>query len=108
MRESASACGWCRPPESLARLARPETVESLQALRAESATRASRIRDGVGRQGLRLLNESGALGIIQSSWSEGWGVVRIEDALRGWEIPLVALSCEDYGLVYRLAERRGG
>ena len=25
----------CRPPESLARLARPETVESLQALRAE-------------------------------------------------------------------------
>ena len=94
----------CRPPESLARLARPETVESLQALREENATWASRFIDGMGGQGAGLLNESGALGIIQSSWSEGWGTFRIEDALTGLEIPDIALSCEDYGLVYRLAE----
>ena len=94
----------CRPPESLARLARPETVESLQALREENATWASRFIDGMRGQGVGLLNESGALGLIQSSWAEGWGVFRIEDALTGLEIPDIALSCEDYGLVYRLAE----
>ena len=95
----------CRPPESLARLARPETVESLRALREENETWASRYRDvRRGTGSTPSYAESGALGIIRSSWAEGWGTFRIEDALSGLEIPDIALSCEDYGLVYRLAE----
>ena len=45
----------------------------------------------------------GAAGIIRSQWSEGWGVNKIFGT--GTErTPLLDLSCEAYGLVYRLAE----
>jgi hypothetical protein len=47
--------------------------------------------------------QAGALGILTSRWSNGWGVNKI---FRGMtqSVPSIDLSCEDYGLVYRLAE----
>ncbi|MEP7324394.1 MAG: peptidase M28, partial [Gemmatimonadota bacterium] len=40
-----------------------------------------------------------------STWSAGWGVTKIFNA-RTRRVPTLDLSCEDYGLVYRLAENR--
>ena len=45
----------------------------------------------------------GALGIINSLWTKGWGVNRIF-GVSNEKIPVVTLSCEDYGLVFRLTE----
>jgi carboxypeptidase Q len=50
-----------------------------------------------------LLEEAGALGLVHSIWSQGWGAYRIFDT-RTAQIPAVTLSLEDYNLVYRLAE----
>ena len=43
----------------------------------------------------------------QRLWSEGWGVDKIFDA-ETRTIPHVQLSCEDYGLVFRLAAEQPG
>ena len=50
------------------------------------------------------LENAGALGIITNTWSAGWGVDKIFNA-RTTKVPTLDLSCEDYGLVARLAER---
>lgn len=49
------------------------------------------------------LEEAGAAGIVTSMWATGWGAERIFGA-QTQSIPTVSLSCEDYGLVARLAE----
>lgn len=49
------------------------------------------------------LERAGAVGILTSRWSEGWGVQKVFSG--GTErVPTLDLSCEDYGLVFRLAQ----
>ncbi len=114
----------CRPFQSLekvgyskldwtSKLARPETVERLLALREENEGWLSRkMNEVVGRKmddaGAweafeRLIDEAGALGIISSHWSRGWGTFSAWSVTPDLRYPVVNLSCEDYGLVYRLA-----
>jgi carboxypeptidase Q len=50
-----------------------------------------------------VLEAAGALGIVTSLWSQGWGTYRIFDT-KVQAIPSVTLSLEDYNLVFRLAE----
>jgi carboxypeptidase Q len=49
------------------------------------------------------LEKAGAIGIIQSRWSEGFGANKIFSA-NTTEISVVDLSLEDYGLLYRMVE----
>jgi hypothetical protein len=63
--------------------------------------------NGGGRLGRRL-GEAGALGIVTSKWeNNGWGTRRVFGDLRQ-VVPAIDLSCEDYGLVFRLAKRNQG
>ena len=52
----------------------------------------------------QALEKAGAVGIISSYWSKGFGVSKIFSA-RTKKIPTVDLEMEDYSLVYRLAAR---
>jgi len=61
---------------------------------------------GTGTLGKRL-QDGGAAGVIASRWSNGWGVNKIFDS-RTDRVPSVDLSCEDYGLVFRLTENNQG
>ncbi len=96
----------CRAPYEMEQNARPETVQRIQEQRTEAFAAfraATRALGGTGR--LReILSESGALGIITSNWSRGWGTNKVFSA---WtrEMPSFDLSCEDYGLLYRMAQR---
>lgn len=92
----------CREPQTLERLARPETVASIAAER--NALRGSwgeRMRL-LGSDAHERLEDAGALVVITSRWSEGWGVNKIFGASTR-EAASIDLSCEDYGLLYRLA-----
>lgn len=51
----------------------------------------------------KALEKAGALGIIQSRWSNAFGANKIFSADTK-KIPVIDLSLEDYGLVYRLTE----
>ncbi|HEU5050916.1 MAG TPA: M28 family peptidase, partial [Gemmatimonadales bacterium] len=50
---------------------------------------------------------AGARGILTSLWSNGWGVQKIFGT-RVARVPVVDVSCEDYGLLWRLTENRQG
>jgi carboxypeptidase Q len=103
----------CRPIDNLAELAKPETLERLGAqhdsLVMAWSSRYRRVGPGFGSR----LEASGAAGVFASLWSQGWGVNKIQDSATLFgvnlaRIPNLDLSCEDYGLLYRLAERQQG
>lgn len=54
------------------------------------------------------MEAAGAAGVFTHQWSNGWGVDKIFDSWRLKRIPAVDLSCEDYGLVWRLTQARQG
>jgi len=61
-------------------------------------------KTGKGRRELPIaLEEAGALGVITSYWSQGFGANKIFSAYTK-KVPTVDLSLEDYGLLFRLAE----
>ena len=60
-----------------------------------------------GRNAPQILADAGAAGIISSSWSGGWGVNKVFSAPTR-DVPSVDLSCEDYGMVFRMAEKGQG
>jgi hypothetical protein len=93
----------CRPDESWQQLARAATVERMQAER-DQARRAWQTRVQRAGSGLNTrLEAAGAAGVLSSQWSAGWGVNKIFSASTA-TMPVLDLSCEDYGLVFRLAE----
>tara|TARA_R110002167_G_scaffold163242_8_gene359990 strand:- start:10281 stop:11837 length:1557 start_codon:yes stop_codon:yes gene_type:complete len=63
----------------------------------------------IGRTGFtsrninQALEKAGAIGIVQSRWSEGFGANKVFSA-NTKKIPVVDLSLEDYGLLYRMVE----
>jgi hypothetical protein len=97
----------CRPAENLASLARPATIAALEKERSD-LRRAFSIRLArLGRNGQQKVIEAGALGILTTLWSEGWGVNKIFEASND-AIPELDVSCEDYGLLFRLASNNQG
>jgi len=69
-----------------------------------SAWRENMGRTGYGRRTLPVaLENAGAVGIVVSNWSRGFGVNKIFGA-RTKNIPTVDLELEDYGMLYRLVE----
>lgn len=101
----------CRPDSSYRQWAGAEAYAALvQERAAQSAAWPSRRGLGFGLAAKALakrLEDAGALGAITSTWTGGWGATRIFQA-QTRTVPTVALSCEDYGLVYRLTERNQG
>ncbi len=55
----------------------------------------------------RRLDQAGVAGVLTNTWSQGWGVDRIFSAITE-RAPVFDVSCEDYGLLYRLAEHNQG
>ena len=100
----------CRPRENLEQFSRPETRARMteERERAVAAWREREENTGIGRRALpEALDAAGAAGVIRSQWSEGWGVNKIFGT-GNERAPLLDLSCEAYGLLYRLAENGQG
>jgi hypothetical protein len=97
----------CRPDENLIAHARPETVERLRAearqIDGQWAARFGRAGGGL----VARLDQAGVAGIIVSTWSLGWGVNKIMSG-GARNVPMVDVSCEDNGLLARLAEHGQG
>jgi len=101
----------CRPDADWKEFAAPESFERMHKERSEGfqAWYGGRLRkSGLGGTALvRRLAEVGALGIITSlvppPGPQGWGVYKISTTIAE-NIPELGLSCEDYGLLFRLAE----
>jgi hypothetical protein len=104
----------CRAPEDFAKLARPETVAADRAevdRRVDVWMRQVAVLGGMRNLGQRL-EAAGAAGVfthswIGGNWEAGWGTSKIFDAGTA-TIPSAELSCEDYGLLARLAANGQG
>lgn len=98
----------CRAPQELEANATPETVERLAQQRQElQRAYRQRLEPLGGRNAAQRIADAGAAGIISSSWSGGWGVNKVFRAPTR-DAPSVDLSCEDYGMVFRMAEKGQG
>ena len=94
----------CRAHQELEQYARPETVARLDS--ARTATRQAwndRLRGLGGRLAERAVDAAGALGILTSRWSGGWGVNKVFRT-GSQNAVAVDISCEDYGLLARLID----
>lgn len=109
----------CRPDRQWEEFSAPangpgsNALDSFGRMRREREAAQRAWRDRVERTGLnpaqlRLrLEEVGAAGILQSNWSLDYGVQKVFGT-NTRQIPTLDLSCEDYGLVFRLAENNQG
>jgi hypothetical protein len=104
----------CRPDDNWERFATAESFARMKAQRAEATQQWNqRLQKtgygtglGTGTLGVRL-EQGGVAGVVASRWSNGWGVQKVFDA-QTTRVPSLDISCEDYGLLYRLAERNQG
>ena len=105
----------CRPDDNWQEFGDSASVARMMADRAERTGRWNRrVMAMTGDSSLTLATRSlmarmeaaGAAGVFTHQWSNGWGVTKIFDSWRLRRIPAVDLSCEDYGLVWRLTENR--
>jgi hypothetical protein len=96
----------CRPDADLRTWADSATYAHASAQRDSAASDwAKRLAAGkVNPRTLPMLAErAGAAGVLSNAWSRGWGVDKIQSA-RVNGIPSFDVSCEDYGLLARLAD----
>jgi carboxypeptidase Q len=106
----------CRAPQELERYARAATVTKINQQRVENQRLAlARLRSlgfgaapqDVARTVYARLDSSGVIGVGTFTWSNGWGVNKIFGS-NTQRVPSVDLSCEDYGLLHRLATNKQG
>ncbi|HEX3868630.1 MAG TPA: M28 family peptidase, partial [Gemmatimonadaceae bacterium] len=110
----------CRPEEEWAAMATPESKARMDTTVVRLVNEwNTRIRNTgypvtagnpTGNLGMRL-EKAGAIGVIVSNFanplSEAWGTFTVYDTKNTKALGL-AMSCEDYGLLYRLTERKQG
>jgi len=104
----------CRPDDNLEKWSTAPSLARFRAQRVrDTASWNARVRAtgyglslGTGTLGRRL-EQAGAAGVVASRWSDGWGVNKVFFA-RTELAPSLDVSCEDYGLLFRLAENGQG
>lgn len=85
------------------------TEESLEKMKSDRDALQKAWRSNMNNTGYtssninKALEAAGALGIVQSRWSNGFGANKIFSAGTD-KIPAVDVSLEDYGLLYRMVE----
>ncbi|HEX6991331.1 MAG TPA: M28 family peptidase [Gemmatimonadales bacterium] len=106
----APARQTCRPAEDWRENATPESLKRIAAhrdslleeWRDRIAATGYSLALGTGSLGLRM-EKAGVAGFLTSRPKDGWGTIEVFETY-DTIAPAVALSCEDYGLVYRLTE----
>lgn len=85
------------------------TKESFEKMKADRTTQTEAWTERIKKTGYSArtlpvaLEKAGAVGIIMSNWSKGFGVNKIFGA-NTKKIPTVDVALEDYGLLYRLSK----
>jgi hypothetical protein len=100
----------CRPDDDWARFGTRASVARLERSRAAADSLwALRLHAAGGSMDsvAARLERAGVAGLLTAYWSSGWGTTKVFDAPT-WGVPALVLGCEDYGLVFRLAQHGQG
>ena len=85
------------------------TKESFEKMKKERVEQIKEWKENIKRTGytsrtiISALEEAGAVGIVSSYWSKGFGVNKIF-SVRTKKIPQVDMELEDYTMIYRMVE----
>ncbi len=95
----------CRARQELVEYGRPETVARMDSVRRATQILWNRRLSAIGSFSQReaRIDSAGAAGTLASRWSGGWGVNKVFRTYNKSAVG-VDLSCEDYGLLYRLID----
>ncbi|MEZ4425048.1 MAG: M20/M25/M40 family metallo-hydrolase [Gemmatimonadota bacterium] len=94
----------CRPDESWEEWATEASFATMRAGRDSARTAFAVRMRGLGADLPARLEAAGAAGVLTNRWSAGWGADKIFSSLTE-RVPSLHVSCEDYTLLYRMAER---
>ncbi len=100
----------CRPDRSWEEFADTSVYEDMRESRDQQSREWQERIERTGHTARTLaqaLERGGVAGVLTSTWSGGWGVTRIFGA-RTDVVPSLDLSCEDYSLLFRLAQNSQG
>jgi carboxypeptidase Q len=100
----------CRPIENWQQWAQPSTLQRLahDVAAADSAWERRLARIGMNAGELsHVLGQAGAAGVLTNDWTGGWGTEFVHMAMTP-AVPILNVTCEDYGLLHRLAGRGQG
>jgi len=97
----------CREPQAFERLAQPATYVRWVADTIALSRSWRRRMAALGDSGMARIEAAGAVAVFTLTWSRGWGVNKVFDTETS-RVPSLDLSCEDYGLLHRLATNRMG
>ncbi|MGB5393343.1 MAG: M20/M25/M40 family metallo-hydrolase [Lutimonas sp.] len=95
-----------RPDYNWEEFAKPESFEKMKKERKEQeeAWELNMRKMGFNKRTIsEVLENAGALALVDSYWSKGFGVSKIFSS-RAKKIPTIDLELEDYTMLYRLAE----
>lgn len=95
-----------RPDYNWKEFGTTESFDKMKAARTEQTDAWTKRIEKTGKTTRTLpaaLEKAGALGIVTSNWSRGFGVDKIFQA-RTTKIPTIDVALEDYGMLYRLNE----
>lgn len=95
-----------RPEYNWEEFATEESLEKMKETRqaATIAWRENMQNTGLNNRSLvQALEDAGAVGIVQSNWSQGFGVNKIFGA-NTENIPTIDMLLEDYNMLYRMVE----
>ncbi|MCP4977284.1 MAG: M20/M25/M40 family metallo-hydrolase [Maribacter sp.] len=96
-----------RPDYNWEEFATEQSFEKMKKDREEQATAWHQrfLNTGYTARNINTaLEEAGAVGILQSRWSKGFGANKIFSA-NTKNIPVIDLTMEDYGMLYRMTEK---
>lgn len=85
------------------------TPESFEKMKKDRDSLSNEFRENMRRTGynsrsiIEALENAGAVGIVSSYWSKGFGANKIFSS-RTKKIPTIDLELEDYGMLYRMAQ----
>jgi hypothetical protein len=101
----------CRPDRQYEEFGRPGALARLDSMRtaAQQEFNQTRVQStGLNANALRQkLETAGAAGVLVSRWNGEVGLELVQSTVLR-RIPTLGLACEDYGLVFRLAEKNQG
>jgi carboxypeptidase Q len=100
----------CRPIENWQQWAQAHTLQRLarDVAQGDSAWERRLARTGLHPAELmHTLGEAGAAGVLTNDWTGGWGTEYVHMAMTP-AVPILNVTCEDYGLLFRLAQRGQG
>ena len=95
-----------RPDYNWEEFGTKESVEKMKAARTTQTDAWTKRIEKTGKTNRTLpaiLENAGAIGIVASNWSRGFGVNKIFSSSTK-KVPTIDISLEDYGLLYRLTE----